>query len=142
MSDIPVSPDLLAETHKAAFTQSRGWSSAEIEDLLTNRFTHFFGDARCFALVQVISDEAELLTIATHPDFQKQGLAQRCMSDWLESVARRGVTRAFLDVAEDNLPAAALYEACGFAACGRRQGYYRRSGGKQIDAILMERQLP
>ena len=87
-------------------------------------------------------DEAELLTIATHPDYQRRGLAQSCMTDWHRRAASTGATRAFLEVAADNTGAIALYERCGYAPCGLRRGYYRRAGEEAVDAILMERDLP
>ncbi|MEX0318831.1 MAG: GNAT family N-acetyltransferase [Ruegeria sp.] len=137
-----MTPEEMAATHVAAFTQSRPWTASEFADLLANRFTYPIGNADCFALVQIIADEAELLTIATHPDHQRRGLARRCMSEWQTEAAQRGAIRAYLDVAADNAPAIALYQRCGYAPCGRRPGYYRRASGKNVDAILMERRLP
>lgn len=134
-------PEDMATTHAAAFTQSRPWTAAEFADLLSNRFTHATGSAESFALFQVIADEAELLTIATHPAHQRQGLALKCMKDWHERAAALGATRAFLDVAADNSAAIALYERCGYTRCGLRKGYYSRKNGKSSDAILMEYSL-
>ncbi|MFC3118025.1 GNAT family N-acetyltransferase [Jhaorihella thermophila] len=86
------------------------------------------GNARSFALVRVIVDEAELLTIATHPDHRRRGLARAAMRDWMTRAAEMGARRAFLEVASDNLPAVALYESEGFAPAGMRRAYYRRAG--------------
>ncbi|UWQ80300.1 GNAT family N-acetyltransferase [Leisingera sp. S132] len=140
MSD-PLTPEEMAATHAAAFTQARPWSAPEFAALLDSPLVFAAGDARCFALVRAIADEAELLTIATGPAHQRQGLARACMLDW-ESLARaRGAAEAFLEVAEDNAPAQALYRACGFAECGRRTGYYRRKDANPADAILMRKAL-
>ncbi|WP_424832414.1 GNAT family N-acetyltransferase [Ruegeria sp.] len=128
----------MAQTHAAAFTRSRPWTAEEFSDLLNNPFTQAIGDARCFALIKVIADEAELLTIATHPDHQRQGLARECMTAWHLAAQSQGATRAFLDVAADNHPAIALYQACHYSACGRRKAYYRRKNGPNVDAIVME----
>jgi len=136
-----MTPQALAETHAAAFTQSRPWTAEEFATLLDNRFTHVTGSAECFALFQVIADEAELLTIATHPRVQRQGLAQRCMVDWHSKALDSGATRAVLDVAADNHPAIALYEGCGYTPCGWRKNYYLRENSQKIDAIVMERNL-
>ncbi len=133
-----MTPQDLANTHAAAFTQSRPWTAGEFTDLLDNRFTHVVGKAQSFALFQVIADEAELLTIATHPSVQRRGLARQCMLDWHAEAKGLGATRAFLDVAEDNHPAVALYERCGYAPCGVRKGYYLREKARKIDAIVME----
>ncbi|MBY6056293.1 GNAT family N-acetyltransferase [Leisingera daeponensis] len=140
MSDL-LTPAQMAATHAAGFSQSRSWSALEFAALLDSPLIFAAGDARCFALVRVIADEAELLTIVTDPAHQRQGLARACMAAW-ESLARaRGAAEVFLEVAEDNAPAQALYRDCGFAECGRRSGYYRREGANPADAILMRKSL-
>ncbi|NOD34999.1 MULTISPECIES: GNAT family N-acetyltransferase [unclassified Ruegeria] len=137
-----MTPDEMASTHVAAFTQSRPWSASEFESLLENAFTHYVGDARCFALYQVIAGEAELLTIATHPTVQRQGLALQTMRNWHKRAAALHASRAFLDVAADNEPAIALYKRCGYHRCGMRPNYYSRETGLKADALVMECRLP
>lgn len=136
-----MTPADLADTHAAAFAQARPWSAEEFANLLDQRFCHVAGDATCFAVFRVIADEAELLTIATHPDAQRQGRALACMSRWHDSASALGAAQAFLDVAADNHPAIALYKACGYVQSGTRTGYYPRSNEAACDAILMTRNL-
>lgn len=135
-------PAEMAAAHAAAFTQSRPWSQQEFESLLDSPLVFAAGDARAFALVRVIADEAELLTIATGPAHQRRGLARAVMAGWQAEACARGAATAFLEVAADNLPALNLYESCGFETCGRRSGYYKRTRGKAADALLMTRILP
>lgn len=135
-------PQDMAATHAAAFTQSRPWSAEEFASLLESPLCFAVGDTRCFALVRVIADEAELLTIATHPEHQRQGLARDVMAAWQAEAVARGAVLAFLDVAADNRPARALYGQGGFRETGCRRGYYARAGGPAVDAILMNRALP
>ncbi len=134
-------PEDMAALHRAAFSQSRPWSAAEFSGLLESPLTCATGDTRCFALIRVIADEAELLTIATHPDQQRKGLARQVMADCQAEAQRRGATEIFLEVAADNAPAQALYAACGFAVCGKRPGYYPRRQAAAVDALLMKRNL-
>ena len=47
---------------------------------------------------------------------------------------------AFLEVAEDNAAARALYRAAGWNETGRRRGYYPRPGGA-LDAITLAKPL-
>jgi [ribosomal protein S18]-alanine N-acetyltransferase len=89
-----------------------------------------------------VLDEAELLTIAVHPDAQGQGVGTALMADFLKQAAARGAGRAFLEVADDNAAARALYARAGFAAVGRRKGYFSAPGGRKIDAVVMARDLP
>ncbi|WP_299888788.1 N-acetyltransferase [uncultured Ruegeria sp.] len=137
-----MTPKDMASIHAAAFTQSRPWRANEFSDLLENPFTHFIGTPESFAVFQVIADEAELLTIATHPVYQRQGLGLSCMENWHAEAVELGATRAFLDVASDNLAAITLYTRCGYRPCGKRQRYYTAKNGVKRDAIVMECSLP
>lgn len=131
----------MAATHAAAFTLSRPWTEAEFAALLDSPLILAAGDSRCFALLRVVADEAELLTIATRPEHQRRGLARRCIAGWESDLRGRRVAEVFLEVAADNTPAQALYLACGFANCGLRRGYYPRPGAKAADAVLMRKAL-
>ncbi|WP_246139463.1 ribosomal protein S18-alanine N-acetyltransferase [Falsiphaeobacter marinintestinus] len=137
-----MTPHDMAATHAATFTHSRPWTEAEFAAFLNDPTCFVVGDARAFALVRVILDTAELLTIATHPDHQRQGLARVVMRDWQAKAHAKGAEQAFLEVATDNTAAIALYEACGFAHSGTRRGYYRREHGPAVDAIVMACPLP
>ncbi|MCF6231993.1 MAG: GNAT family N-acetyltransferase [Rhodobacteraceae bacterium] len=130
----------MAAIHAAVFVTTRPWAAHEFESLLYNG-AFAVGNADCFALVRVALDEVELLTIATHPTHQRQGLAHGIMTDWQSAARKRGATRAFLEVAADNLPAIALYHACEFKPNGLRPGYYQRDNGRKIDALMMARAL-
>jgi ribosomal-protein-alanine N-acetyltransferase len=132
-----ITPDQMAATHAAAFAQDRPWSAAEFADFLAQRLCFVTGDPRCFALVRVLADEAELLTLATDPEHQRRGLARAVMAGWMAEAGRRGAARAWLEVAADNAAAVALYAAMGFAVRGRRRGYYRRHGLPAVDALVM-----
>ncbi|MGI9369340.1 MAG: GNAT family N-acetyltransferase [Ruegeria sp.] len=137
-----MTPEEMATLHAAAFHQSRPWIAVEFKNILANPFSYIVGNKECFAVYQVVSDEAELLTIATHPDLQGRGLGKNLMTVWQTQAHRLGATRAFLEVASDNRAAIALYDCCGYAPCGLRRGYYRRKSGGNMDAIVMERSLP
>lgn len=136
-----MTPAAMARTHAAAFTQSRHWTAEEFERLLESPGCFYVGDDRAFALVRVIADEAELLTLATHPDFQRQGYAAGLMKAWQAEAQKRGAARGFLEVAADNAPARALYERCGYEITGIRRTYFARPDGKAVDALLMSRAL-
>ena len=133
-----MTPNELSQIHSAAFTMSRPWSTQEFEALLRNKHTHLFTCPQGFALVQVIAGEAELLTIAVHPDAQGKGAGGTLMSKWMSSV---DAGKAFLEVASDNDAARHLYTVHGFAEVARRSAYYARGLGDSIDAIVMRRAL-
>ena len=137
-----MTPEALARLHEKAFAgQGRAWRAAEFADLLKTPHVILCHRTGAFALGRVIADEAELLTIATAPDMRKQGLARLLLQELEHAAARRGATRLFLEVAEDNHPARALYEGTEFAETGRRKGYYARQGKAPVDALLLEKPL-
>jgi ribosomal-protein-alanine N-acetyltransferase len=136
-----VTPDALAALHAAAITTPRPWTATEFGALLASPGVFVSGDARAIAMGRVILDEAELLTIASHPNHRRKGLGRGALAAF-ESVARaRGATIAHLEVAADNAAAIALYESAGYARTGLRRSYYRSAEGKAVDAVLMAKAL-
>lgn len=127
----------LARTHARAFADDRGWTEAELRDLLADDKVILSGDARAFVLGRLALDECEILTVATDPDHRRQGLARAALNDLLTAAKAKGAATVFLEVAEDNTPARALYDRAGFAAVGRRRGYYRRADGN-VDALVLQ----
>ena len=134
-----MTPAALAATHAEAFAGGEVWDAAAFEGLLATPGTFAAGEPRSFALIRVIFDEAEVLTLATHPDARRQGLAREALRQAEAEAARRGAARMFLEVASDNPAARALYEACGYVESGRRKGYYRRSDGPAADALVLRK---
>ncbi|MGX0901483.1 ribosomal-protein-alanine N-acetyltransferase [Roseovarius sp. MBR-79] len=133
-----MTPEALADTHARAFAgQGRAWSAAEFAALLASPHVFVSGDARGFALGRVIADEAELLTLATDPGHRRQGHARACLCAFAAEARARGAETAFLEVAEDNAAALALYAGAGFAQTARREGYY--PGGRT--AVVMQKHL-
>lgn len=133
-----MTPETLARIHADAFAPERGWSAKEFLDLLNQPTVQFFCQSDAFALVRVVADEAELLTLAVAPHAQRRGLATALMHDWLTAVKAE---RAFLEVSEDNTAAKQLYLKHGFEVCGRRKDYYVRNGGTAVDALLMQKAI-
>jgi ribosomal-protein-alanine N-acetyltransferase len=82
----------------------------------------------------VIIDEAHIGSLAVHPDYRRQGIAQALLVRSLQEAARRGATQATLEVRRSNLAAQALYHRFGFQVVGIRPRYYRDN---HEDALLM-----
>ena len=138
-----MTPARMAEIHAAAFAgRGQVWSEADFTTLRARPGTDFVAvNDDAFALFQVIAPEAELLTLAVDPPSQGRGLGRIALDTATTLAARLGATTLFLEVAEDNVPARALYARAGFAETGRRRGYYARAGGAPVDAVLLARGL-
>ena len=91
--------------------------------------------------MQAVLDEAEINTIVVAKEARKRGVARKLLSATFDRLRETGVGRVLLEVADDNAPAIALYRDCGFAEIGRRKRYYRRKSGREVDALVMERDL-
>lgn len=137
-----MTPADMARIHTAAFTMQRPWSEAEFADLCDSPLVFHISTApMCFALGRIIAGDAELLTIATHPEAQQQGHAKTCLHAFLDHCRAKQCESVFLEVEEKNTAALALYTKAGFHITGKRAGYYRRPTGERSDAILMAKHL-
>jgi ribosomal-protein-alanine N-acetyltransferase len=132
----------MAALHASAFAgQGRGWSAREFATLQESPHVFVCGTVKGFALGRCAADEAELLTLATDPDQRRKGIAKAALAAFEAEAARRGATRAFLEVAEDNQAARALYMGTGYCEIARREAYYERPGALSVAAILLEKAL-
>ena len=86
-----------------------------------------------FALARSILDEAELLLLATSPQFRRRGIGAALLRSITAEARGRGVTRLHLEVRAGN-GAIALYQTQGFVKCGERRDYYRGRTGQSFDA--------
>ena len=82
------------------------------------------GVIQAHSVVSAVAGEAELLTIAVHPDMQGQGLGRKMLDQVIEQAQRHQAEQIFLEVRESNTTAIALYEHSGFCELGRRTNYY------------------
>ena len=89
----------------------------------------------------VAADEAEILTVAVSPQVRRTGIARRLLDRALTAAADQGAIRMYLEVADDNVAAIALYRAAGFEQIAIRPRYYRRADGQLRDALIFERTL-
>lgn len=137
-----MTPEAMAALHARAFTDMpRPWSAKEFAAMLADAATILAVRDAGFALGRVAGPEAELLTIAVAAEARRQGVGSALLADFEAAAAARGAVEALLEVAASNAAARALYEARGYAAVGRRRGYYRPADGPAVDALVLRRTL-
>jgi ribosomal-protein-alanine N-acetyltransferase len=133
---------LMAAIHAAACPASADgggmWSEADfaLQLSLPGCFGLLLGP-HGLLLARVAAQEAEILTFAVVPEARRQGAGRALLRAAAAESAARGAADLFLEVAESNTPARALYAAEGFAPVGRRPGYY----GPGHDALVLRRRL-
>ena len=142
----------IAALHKRLFDPA--WDEAAITTLLehpaSTSLVAVYGDPKVagdpkavvgFIIGQLAADEAEILSIGVAPDWQRFGLGKMLVAGLVRAAKRGEAKRLFLEVAEDNPGAAALYTSLGFTITGGRKRYYERPSGDAVDAILLSLQL-
>lgn len=135
-----VDADHLATLHASAFDSP--WDAAAFADLLAAGGVLAVVEPDGFILLRAAADEAEILTLAVRPEARGQGLAGALLRQALADAATCNVRRVFLEVADDNLAARAVYAKAGFEQAGIRPRYYARPDGSRHDALLLALNLP
>lgn len=86
---------------------------------------------------QTVLDETDMMNVAVHPDFRRQGVAQALILALTEELKKRGSHCLTLEVRASNDPARALYESLGFALAGTRRNYYHNP---KEDALILRKE--
>lgn len=136
-----MSPAALAALHRACFSAPPPWSDADFAGLLAQPGTFLLGGETGFVLGRVAADEAELLTLAVAPEARRRGIGRDLLSGFETEAAKRGARAGFLEVAEANVAARALYEGAGWQQAGKRRGYIALPGGSRADALVLRKPL-
>ena len=74
---------------------------------------------------QTVLQEADMMNIAVHPDYRRQGIAEALVQNLISQLKGKNVISLMLEVRQSNSPAISLYEGLGFRQVGVRPNYYR-----------------
>ena len=138
----------LAALHAQSF--ARAWSAGELGDMaarpgavaLLAAASQGADEPLGFILCWRTLDEAEVLTLMAAPPARGAGLGGALLEEAMAVCAAEGAGSLFLEVAQDNAPALALYRRAGFTQTGRRRGYYHRPPpAAPVDALMLQRRL-
>ena len=86
---------------------------------------------------QTVMAETDMMNVAVHPDFRRQGIAEALVNGLVEHLKGMGSHCLTLEVRASNAPAIALYEKLGFSEFGRRRNYYRNP---REDALILRKE--
>lgn len=124
----------LANLHAKCFP-NKPWGVADFAELKKSG-CEIIASQNGFIVYRAVADEAEIITIGVAPEARRAGIAAAMIGIMEADLKKRGITHIFLEVAEDNASAHALYEQCGFVIVGRRPKYY-----DGVDAIMMRKDI-
>ena len=82
-------------------------------------------------------DESDVMNVAVHPDWRRQGIAEQLIENLIGELKNRGSKALMLEVRASNAPAIALYEKLGFRQVGLRKNYYRNP---KEDALILRKE--
>jgi ribosomal-protein-alanine N-acetyltransferase len=134
-ADLPA----VAELDQLSFSQP--WPPQSFATELDNK------NARCWVaevdgrvagalVIWCVLDEAHIATIATHPDFRRQGIGRNLLKAGMDAAYTEGARIYHLEVRAGNATAIKIYEDFGYEVVGRRPKYYKNNGE---DALLMSK---
>lgn len=90
-----------------------------------------------FIIVRHTLDEAEVVTLVVASNAQGKGYGSALLAKAVDHLFMSKVKQIFLEVAQDNHSAIALYQRAGFTQVGERKAYYHRKVGPNINALVL-----
>ncbi len=130
----------VAELEKISFNDP--WSINSIASELENPLAYWLvavTDEQVMGYVgsQTVMGETDMMNIAVHPDFRRQGVAEVLVCTLVDDLKEQGSRCLTLEVRASNDPAKRLYEKLGFLMIGKRPKYYRNP---REDALILRKE--
>ena len=118
------------------------WSENSVASELNNPLSYWLvalEDDRVVGYVgsQTVMGETDMMNVAVHPDFRRQGIAKSLILALVEGLKSLESHCLTLEVRASNASAIALYEKLGFAQIGLRKNYYRNP---KEDALILRKE--
>ena len=131
----------VAELEKLCFG-TEAWSEKSVASELTNQLSLWLvalDGERVSGYVgsQSVLGESDMMNVAVHPDYRRQGIAEKLCLVLVEALKEKGNHCLTLEVRASNEPAKALYEKLGFIQVGLRKNYYRNP---REDACILRKE--
>lgn len=139
----PADAAVMAAVHAEAFPDP--WDAQAFVELMDGPgvFGLVAGEDKPLGVIlcRVVAGEMEVLTVGVAPAARRRGVGKALVAGALGAGRQAGAETVFLEVADDNGAAAALYAGLGFRRAGLRRGYYDRGQSGRVDAIVMRLDL-
>ena len=131
----------VAELEKICFG-SAAWSEKSVASELTNALAFWLvavdgGRVAGYVGSQTVCDETDMMNVAVHPDFRRQGIGEKLVEQLVTELKSIGSHALMLEVRVSNAPAIGLYEKMGFLQVGLRKNYYRNP---KEDAMILRKE--
>lgn len=143
MKYIPMNEDhicQIAELERLCFNDP--WSENSIASELNNKLSLWLVAVDSETVVgyvgsQTVLGETDMMNIAVHPDYRKQGIGTGLILALIRELSSRGSHSLMLEVRASNEQAISVYSKLGFSEIGRRRNYYRNP---KEDALILRKE--
>jgi ribosomal-protein-alanine N-acetyltransferase len=140
---LPEDLPAIIEIEQAAY--SHPWSLKIFEDCLQVGYTTCLLELDDYivgyGLMSVGAQEAHILNLCVHPNFQRCGYGRSLLKQLLNLARQQQVNTVFLDVRPSNYAALTLYYQIGFNQIGHRKNYYPNGKRGREDALIFALEL-
>ena len=131
----------VAELERICFG-TEAWSEKSVASELNNPLSFWLvavdGDRVAgYVGSQTVLDESDMMNVAVHPDYRKQGIATALIVGLVEELRNRGSRCLTLEVRASNENAISVYQKLHFQEVGRRKNYYRNP---KEDALILRKE--
>ena len=130
----------IAELERLCFNDP--WSENSIASELNNKLSLWLvalEDDKVVGYVgsQTVLGETDMMNVAVHPDYRKQGIGTGLIVGLIGELEKRGSHSLMLEVRVSNESAISVYQKLGFTEVGRRKNYYRNP---KEDALILRKE--
>ena len=130
----------VAELEKICFRDP--WSENSVASELDNSLALWLvaevdGEVAGYIGSQTVMGETDMMNVAVHPEYRRQGVAERLVISLIEHLRLRSSHCLTLEVRASNEPAKNLYAKIGFVEIGCRKNYYRNP---KEDALILRKE--
>ncbi len=127
---------------EAIVYKSHYWSLNSFKSELNSKYSRYFlaesdkqkGEILGYAGYWIVSNEAHITTIVTHPDFRRNGIADKLLYTLIQNANLNKLSWLTLEVRASNIAAINLYRKYKFKELGIRKNYYQDNNE---DAIIL-----
>ena len=131
----------IAELEKLCFNDP--WSVNSISSELDNRLSLWLVALENDFVIgyvgsQTVLGETDMMNIATHPEYRKQGIGTKLIEALIAELKERGSHSLMLEVRASNEAALSVYRKLGFREVGKRKNYYRNP---KEDALILRKEF-
>jgi ribosomal-protein-alanine N-acetyltransferase len=130
----------VAELEKLCFSDP--WSENSVASELDNQLALWLvaednGRVAGYVGSQTVLGESDMMNVAVHPDYRKQGIATTLIVGLVEELRKRESHCLTLEVRASNENAISLYQKLEFQQVGCRKNYYRNP---KEDALILRKE--